>query len=144
MSEPIPESPPHPPTVPSATLTGLATGKPRLKFTLAAGSNAAPIQSVTITVPSGLSFSHGRKQLARGVSGLAGTGVDKYTLAATGNRLKVALSGSVKRIPLTIGAPALKDSKALIKKRPRKLDILLRVVDGMGRTSALHMTIVVR
>jgi FG-GAP repeat len=144
VTKPILESPPHPPSTTGATLTGLATGKPRLKFKLSAGTNAAPSRSITITFPSGLGLSHSRKQLARGIPGLLARADGKYTLTAKRNKLTLTLSNPQTHISLTIGVPALKESKALIKKRPRKLKVLLRVVDGMGLTSSLVMTTIVK
>jgi hypothetical protein len=102
-------------------------------------SNAAPIQSVAITAPAGLSFSHNREQLARGLPNLA-TSAGKYAVTVKRNRLILTFTYPGNRIPLTIAVPALKESAGLIKKKSPKMSIGLRVIDAAGRHTALVMT----
>jgi hypothetical protein len=118
VTQPIVESRvyPGPPRADSATLSGLAQGKPRLRFKLYAGTNGPPIQSFTLSLPAGLGFSHKRNQLADGVTGLAVTGAGDYKLTIKHNRLTVKLSYPVSHLPVTISKPALRESKQLIHK----------------------------
>jgi hypothetical protein len=137
LTRPIPESPPHPPSTAGATLTGLANGKPRLKFKLVAGTNAAPIQSITIALPTGLSFSSSHQRLLRGLPGLAVSADGKYTLAAKHNMLTLTLRNPQQQLSLTIEPPGIIGSDALVKSRREKLNIRLRVVDAAHRITTL-------
>jgi len=125
-----PPPPPPPPVghpkITSVSLTGVARGKPKLKFTVNAGSNAPALKVISIGLPSGLKFS---KKLKKGVSAPAGF---KDRLQA--GKLTMTLRSAVRRATITLAGPALTASApAATKARDHKLGKLKLTV---GTTDA--------
>lgn len=93
-------------TVASA-ITGLDDDKPSLHFGITTTGNL-PVTAVTVVLPSGLLFSAKASDLAHGVQ--ATRAVKPHSTVRDG-QLTVALNGSSPTVSLTIGGPALTESK---------------------------------
>jgi hypothetical protein len=118
------------------SLTGVALGKPKLKLTVLAGSNAPALKAISIALPSGLKFS---KQLKRGVSAPAGF---KDRLQA--GSLMLSLRSPVRRVTITLTGPALTSSAALATKARRHTLGKLRLAIGTTNTSNTRFTAVAK
>jgi hypothetical protein len=137
---------PGPPTVGQFQVNGLRTGRPRLAFTLTAGSYAPPLESMRLALPSGLRFND-RTDLLR-------TAV-KVKHGALGSariiRHRLVLSVVVSRIATVyIRRPALVETKAFLGHLRRTLHrrrrhgqgtvnlrFSLRVTDAAGTRTPL-------
>jgi polysaccharide biosynthesis protein PslG len=109
------------PTASDASLTGLAVGKPRLRFALRAGANGPQIKSIVVSLPRGISLGHSRRQVARGLA-VRGPGGDVFTVSR--GSLVITLKRSVTAVSITIDHGALTESRGLVKlvKRVIKLN----------------------
>jgi hypothetical protein len=128
-------------------LAGLAVGKPRLSFAVAAGVNAPPIASFTITLPRGLSFS---RSPGRGLK-LSGAGAFTYKLLH--GRLVVTLATPARALFIGISGRALVESRSLTgsidrllaynaggnhhRKKTLRLKLGVRATDAAGIVSRL-------
>jgi hypothetical protein len=124
------------PTASGASLTGLVSGKAKLKFSLAAGKNAPLIKSFNVKLPKGLSFiSKGLKK------GLKVSG--KYTAKISGGQLVVTLKTAESSVSVTVSSKALSVSKALSasvkKKKTKTLNASVGVTDAKGKTTSLTL-----
>jgi hypothetical protein len=107
VTTPPVSGPPTKATVASA-ITGLDNEKPSLHFAITT-SGKQPVTAVTVTLPSGLSFSDHASDLAHGVQT---TRTDKpQSTTVRDGQLTVALNGSSPNVNLTIGGAALTESK---------------------------------
>ena len=82
-------------TLSHGALSGVATGKPKLAFTVAAGAHA--IKSLTVYPPGGVSFSHSARKLARGLSVRTGNRTLKYSARVISRNLRITLRGQQPR-----------------------------------------------
>ena len=105
-----------PPTVSRASLSGLAKHRPRLGLTVAAKNPFPAIDSLTITLPHGLSFTGARKLLRAGVR--IG-GVADATLSISHGKLEIRWPDSANPISLSVRAPALRESTPLLRRAAR-------------------------
>jgi hypothetical protein len=140
----------RPPSLREQTLTGLAHTNPRLTFTLIAGTNAAPVSSLTVTLPPGLSFTHQPKRLPAGLR-LTGGRLRNATIKHA--RLIVTLWQPTNRLHIAIGAPALAETTTLASqvatvdrynyakshhhKQRIRLEITVRATDATARSTEL-------
>lgn len=134
VSEPLTVSGcPTAPNFSHASLSGLASGKPALRFKLTRGSDAPNLKSLVVSLPRGLSFN--KKKLAKGISVSA-----PHTLKLRGGTLAVTLKRAVATVSVTIKGPALVESKQLARNRrshaagPQHAQIT--VTDADGRSSS--------
>jgi hypothetical protein len=121
-----PPKPPKPakPTLSSATLSGLAVGKPVLRVQLAKGG--AKLKSFTLALPAGLKFNPlGLKR------GLSVHGAKKITLR--GNQLIVALRAPANTISIKLSAPLL----VAKKHGPKHPQLHISVTDASGKSTSL-------
>jgi len=93
-------------TVDSA-ITGLDNEQPSLHFGITTTATQ-PVTAVTVVLPSGLSFSDKASDLAHGIR-TTGSGKPQSTVRK--GQLTVTLKGSSPGVSLTIGEPALTESK---------------------------------
>lgn len=129
------------PTLGAASLTGLATGQGRLKFTLTKGKNGAPkLGSVSINAPSGLSFV--KSQLKKGV---AVSGGKIKSVSLRGGKLVVMLTSAVANVTVKVSPSAMKVSSSLrsrVKKhKTKKLKLSVTVGLANGTSKALSSTL---
>ena len=69
-----PVTPAGKPTISRGSLTGIAKRRPRLGFTIAAGTGAPALKTIAIGLPRGLTFSHHRRRIARDITAKDRTG----------------------------------------------------------------------
>jgi hypothetical protein len=123
--------PKGPPRLVSLSLGGLAAGKPALSFTVAHGSNAPKLKTVTVSLPGGLSFA--KKRPLKGIS-VGGA----HTVRIAGGKLIVTLKRPAPRVSVKISPAALVESKQLRKHaRSHKAapKVHVAVTDGAGTRS---------
>jgi hypothetical protein len=107
-------------------------GKPKLSFTLAAGTDAPALQRIVVTLPKGLSFS--RRGLKRGVSV---NGSHRLSLKLSGSKLTITLKSATGKAQVTIGPPVLGESVSL--NRHKRLRFTLQAVDAGGFASSVRL-----
>lgn len=116
----------------SAALTGLAAGKPALRFRLIKGTNAPKLKSFALSLPAGLTFDG--KALAKGVS-LAGA----HSLKLARGKLSVTLKRAADSLALKIARPALRESKQLQRTarqhKVKRLKLRISITDAVGSTT---------
>jgi hypothetical protein len=128
------------PSAAHASLTGLASGKPKLSFSLASGSFA--VKSFTVKLPSGLKFVSNKKTLAKAIRI---TGAAVKSLALSGGSLVVTLTKPATSVSVTIGAAALTASKSLTKNARKlkagALKVTVTVTNALSKTTTLPTAI---
>jgi hypothetical protein len=128
------------PSASHVSLTGLASGKPKLSFTLASGSFA--VKSFKLSLPSGLKFVSSKKALAKAVRI---TGATVKSLAVSGGALVVTLTKPATSVSVTVSAGALTVSKLLSKNAHKHkagaLKLALAVTNALSKTAAVPITI---
>jgi hypothetical protein len=128
---------PSAPSISHASLSGLVSGRPSVRFKLTRGSDAPSLKSIVVALPHGLSFSS--KKLGRGISVSA-----RHTVALHGGKLTLTLKPAVVSVSVTIGGTALIESKQLKRQArshpagSRKAQI--SVTDADGSTSSFVAT----
>lgn len=131
-----------PPKLSRGALTGIHKRKPKLSFTLNAGTRAGGIAKVVLTLPKGLRLSGKKRNLSKGISLVAGSGkVRSFKLKLSGGRLTITLSKAVRQLRVTLKTPALTASNALVNKVKRhksgKLNVTVTVTDANGHATRL-------
>ena len=96
---------PGPPSATNVSLSGLATGKPKLRFTLHAGQSAAPIQTLQLTLPRGLRFLHHPRAVRISVA-------TQHVKLSPG-ALTATLRRPSQSVAITIARPAISELKPL-------------------------------
>jgi hypothetical protein len=133
------------PSVFNASLKGLAKHKAKLKFTVAAGSNAPALSAIQIRLPSGLSFNHNSKKLKKG---LKIKGHPKFTASLSGGKLKISLGSPSTLVQVSIDGKAIKVKSRLARrvkhKQVKKLTVKFTVTDSSGITTKLPQKLKVR
>lgn len=126
------------------SLSGLGKGKPKLTFTLGAGSFAPALKSVAIKLPGGLSFAKKTKSLTKGVTVRSGAGKVPFTLALKRGALVVVFKATVTQASLTLVSPAISISKAEAAKirrhKVKKLTVSLKATDASRTTTSFSVT----
>jgi hypothetical protein len=139
------------PSVRNTSLSGLATAKPKLRFTLDGGQSAAPIRSLKLNFPQGLALARHRGRHTPGVR----VSVPTRVARSRPGTLTVTLRHSAESVSVTIAPPTLIDRASLIAKarsiraynrthrRKRTLTISIRVLvtDATGRNTPLTLKI---
>jgi hypothetical protein len=129
---------PTAPSISHASLTGLASGKPALRFGLTRGSNAPNLKSIVIALPSGISFGS-KKKLGKGISVSA-----PHRLSAHGRRLTATLTRTVSSVSVAIGGPALLESRQfqrqLRTRSSHSVKVQITVADANGASSSFVVT----
>jgi subtilase family serine protease len=131
-----------PPTVSHVSLTGIAKRKPKLTFTVGAGSNAPAFNTITVKLPNGLSFSKSSKSLLKGivVKGSNGKKV-KFKVKLRKGLLTITLAKSVRKAQVSIAGPAIGVSGSLASKVKRRkvksLSLVVTVTDTSHHATAL-------
>jgi len=100
------------PTVPkvsAVSLSGLAGGKPALRFTVARGSDAPKLRSIAVSLPRGLTFKKS-KRLGKEISVSGG-----HSVRLSAGKLIISLKPAAARVSVRIASSALVESKQLRK-----------------------------
>jgi hypothetical protein len=122
----------------ASAISGLDNEKPSLRFAVTT-SGTQPVTALTVVLPSGLSFSGKASNLAHGVRT---TGTDKPHSTVRDGQLTVTLKRGSPTVNLTIGAPALTESKRF----ERSIETLVafnRAHKGDERSVSLKFTVTV-
>jgi len=142
-------------TISRLSLSGLATGAPRLGFSVSVPAPSSPLRSVTILLPRGLRFARSLTKVQRGVRAAHAV---RYTLSLAGGGLIVQLRSPMRSVAVWITAPALAEDPALLtrvrgvlrsnrsKKHGRKtlgLKLAARLVDANRVRTTLTDVIVI-
>ena len=130
------------------SLSGVAEREPKLAFTVTAGQSIAPLHSVEVTLPIGLTFSRVRKNIADGITvrGANGRGV-KFAAKVRRRVLTLTLRAATRQAQVTIMTPELSVSESLADKvrssrhgrarRDVRLTVPLEVKDTHDQSAAL-------
>ena len=119
------------PSASGGSISGLAKGKPALRFRLTKGSNAPNLKSFSVALPRGLSFK------AAGLRrGLSVRGV-KASAKLKAGRLTVSLKHGVKGASVKLSAPLLVAQKHF----HGRFKLKLTVTDTTGASTALSLSI---
>lgn len=129
------------PTVKSLKLSGLSGGKPKLSFSVHAGNNGAPkVSSVTVKLPSGLSFV--KAEIKKGVS-VKGAKIKKVSLS--GGKLTITLKSSVTSFSVKVSSKAIKESASLrtkAKKHKVKTEkVTVSIKDATGKKTSVTVKV---
>jgi hypothetical protein len=131
-----------PPRVSGAVISGLASARPRLTLTVAAGVGAPEIRTVSLRLPHGLRFASARR-----VS-LAAPGVNRTRFSdRLGNgSLVIALRAPAARLQVTVAYPALRGGAGLLPsaRLPRggaAPRLSLSLLDATGASSRLSIAL---
>ncbi len=123
-----PVTPAGKPTISRGSLTGIAKRRPRLGFTIAAGTGAPALKTIAIGLPRGLTFSHHRRRLARDITAKDRTGRrQKITTRLSHGILTVTLKNAATRLQIAITAPAIRARTALANKAKHKRAGMLNI-----------------
>ena len=95
-------------------VSGIARGKPSVRFTLTRGARAPKFKSFTITLPSGLKFV--RRRLGAGIHIRPA-----HTLRLRNGRLTITLKRAANSVKISMGVPALAESTQLRHHPKRRL-----------------------
>jgi hypothetical protein len=132
---------PAKPTVSGASLAGVVKRVVRLAFTVKEGKGAKPIKRIALSLPRGLSFSHQKANLTKGivVRGARSRKV-KFTTGVSHGVLTITLSSAAAKAEVSLDSPAITVSSALardvkkeLKKNKKKvaaLNFKLRLTDS--------------
>jgi hypothetical protein len=139
------------PTVSGGSLTGLSSGHPKLHFKATHGSGAPNIKSVSVGVPSGLSFhtskvctGHGsHKKCTSKVKGVSVSGGTVKSAKISGGRLVITLKSAASSVSVTVSGPGLKETKALktkVKKhKVKKETVSIKITNASGTATSISL-----
>ena len=141
---------PGPPSARNASLSGLAIGRPRLRFALDAGQNAAPIRSFKLSLPRGVRFASHLGGRTRGVR----ISVPARVAILEPVALTVTLRRPAKSMSVTVDPSAIIEQNSLIaqirgirrynrthrRKRAVTLSTRCLVTDATGHNTPLALT----
>jgi hypothetical protein len=132
------------PTASHASLSGVAKRKAKLAFTLAAGSNAAAIKTISVSLPKGLGFSHKTKTLTKGITVASSSGKHlKLRLGLSHGTLKITLKSAATSVRVTIRAPAItvtaKLARAAKHKKVKRLNVIVKLTNTSNKTTRFSL-----
>jgi subtilase family serine protease len=136
---------PQKPTTKSVALTGLGKGKPKLTFSVAAGSFAPALKSVAVKLPGGLSFAKKAKSLSKGVTAKSGSRKLKFSLKLSRGVLTITFKAATTKASLTLAGPAIVVSRGEVTKarkhKIKKLTISLKTTDASHKTTSVPLSL---
>jgi hypothetical protein len=118
------------PKLSRGSLTGIASGRPKLAFTLTAGISAPKLKKIAVSPPRGLSFARSTRALKRG------TQVRGASFKVRGGKLIITLRHPVTGLRVTITPPALSASRSLVGHR---IAMKLHVTDASAFATTLKL-----
>jgi subtilase family serine protease len=129
----------------SVKFSGLGKGKPKLTFTIDAGSHAPALKSVSVSLPRGLSFAKKTKTLEQGIGIRSGGRKVKFTVKLSKGVPTISFKSAVRTASLTIGTPAISVSGSEASKirnhKVKKLTVSLKTTDTSHKTVKLGLTL---
>ena len=133
------------PSLSRVSLAGVGAKRPKLSFTVAAGRDAPKLQTLTVTLPSGLSFSRSRAVVA--VSGLKVKHL-RFTASLQRGTLVLKLKTAAQQVRVTISYPRLTSGGSLAAQVARhsgaRVTITVRVTDAARLNTKLTSKITPR
>jgi hypothetical protein len=136
---------PGPPSAANVSLSGLAIGRPKLRFTLNAGQSAAPIHTLQLTLPRGLRFLHHPRAVRISVAAQH-VKLSPGTLTATLRRPAESLDITIARPAVTELKPLAAEIRRIRRynrthRRKHSLAIRIRclVTDATGQDTGLTL-----
>jgi hypothetical protein len=126
-------------------VSGLAKGKPSLRFTVSVVKKASKIGRLTVKLPSGLRFrSHTSHHVSK-VTGIKLKGAKARSATLSHGRLVLTFRRTERKVTVTLGPRSLEESQALRakaeKKRLKKLKLEVTVRNARHHSRALTVTI---
>jgi subtilase family serine protease len=119
------------PTLSKVSLSGVGATHPKLSFTLASGRDAPKLQTVTVALPRGLTFSSSRATVT--VSGLKVKHL-RFTASLQRGTLVLKLSTAAQQVHVTISYPRLRAGGSLASQLARnhsmRVTITVHVTDA--------------
>jgi hypothetical protein len=132
---------PKPPTVSRFSLSGVPKRKAKLSFTVNAGAFAPALKSVTISLPSGLSFAKARKALSKGIVVKSGGRRLKSKAHLSHGALTLTFASAVQQAAVTIAGPAITETTGLASKARKhkkfRVSLGFKLGDASGLTTRL-------
>jgi hypothetical protein len=137
------------PRVSHVSLTGLASRRAKLSFTVKVAGNAPAIKAISVSLPRGLTFARKAKALTRGITVRTGNGARlKFTVKLRHGTLQITLKRSSRTVRVTIGGSAIKVAAKLANavrhRKIKRLTVVLRVTDTSRHTSRAAFKLKVR
>jgi hypothetical protein len=142
-----PPPPPPPPVVGSPklshdSLSGLSKGKPRISFTVTAGSNAPALAAIKVGLPSGLSFSKSSKSLSKGIVVTSSSGSHvKFKAKLSNGKVTITLAKSAGQLHVTISGPAVSVNGSLASRvkhhKVKTLSVSVTAIDAAHAATSL-------
>jgi subtilase family serine protease len=135
---------PAPPSTARVSLSGIAKRKAKFAFTVAAGLGAPSLKSITVTAPSGLTFSKAKKSLSKGVvvKNSAGKRL-KFKAKVSGRKLTITLSSATAKATVSLASPALGVTKTLAKNvkrhKTKTLTFVVKATDSAHHATTLKL-----
>jgi len=128
------------------SLSGVAKRRTELSVTLAAATGSPNIESISIGLPKGLSFSKNVKKLLARIGLRSSTGKRvKFTANVSHGRLKINLNTSQARVKVTISSTVLLVSESLASKVAHKhvtsVSVVVNVTNSTNTTTQLTLKI---
>jgi uncharacterized membrane protein YgcG len=128
-----------------AAFSGLRTGHPALRFKVGVARGAAKLRSLTVELPSGLSFARDRVTDKLTVTGASVVGGRIKSLSLSRGQLVITLRKAVSSMTVKLSPRALKESATLEAKAKSKhlRSLLLRViaVNAAGKRSTIAVQV---
>ena len=146
----------------SGSTGGLASGHPKLKFTVTHGKGAPNVATVAVGLPGGLSFSHsafvrqrtctkaskGKKAKCSTTTLIKGLGIaggKAKSVAIKGGKLVITLGKASAKLTITTSGPLLSESKSLQTKvknhKTKSLKFSLKVTDAKHASTTLSLKV---
>lgn len=141
---PGPIPPPPAPIASRASLRGLGSGKPKLTFTLSAGSTAPNLSKLVLSPHSGLGFASRAARLGDGVTVKRPSGRRlRFTASVQRGALAISLKSPAAAVAVTVSSPAITADRALQRKvhdhAPASIDLGLSAADTAGNVWTLTL-----
>lgn len=138
-----------PAVIEHASLTGLATRTPKLRFDLLAGRHGAAARALTVSAPKGLAFAEGRRTLIRGVRVTSETGRRlRFAAGLSHGRLTVRFPKPAPSARIVIISPGVTVTgslaRAVRRGRVRRVRILVSDVSSDWATTRIRLRLRVR
>ncbi len=123
------------------SLSGIGKRKPKLSFTLTAPAGFAPLKSVRISLPKGLSFAKKAKTLGKGIAVKNGSKKVKFKTKGNRGQLTISFKKSFRKLTLTLKKPALSVSGSLAAKvrkhKVKKLTVVLKPTGTNNKSTTI-------
>jgi subtilase family serine protease len=100
------------PSTKSVAFAGLAKGKPKLAFTVNAGTNAPALKSVSVTLPKGLGFDNAKKTLSKGLGVRSSRKKVKFAVNLKHGVLTITFNATLRSVSIALARPTISISRS--------------------------------